>query len=143
VRNRVEVQPVVITEMLAQARREQSHECCGLLAGNRGAIARIFPATNAAIDPATSYEIALPELFELMREIRAAGLEMLGIYHSHPNGKNEPSPRDIAWAYYPDAAYFILSPLPDAPRPVRAFAIRDGRATELEIQIVPPEGEVQ
>ena len=78
-----------------------------------------------------------------MREIRAPGLEMLGIYHSHPNGKNEPSPRDIAWAYYPDMAYFIISPLPEAPRPVRAFSIRDGGVTELEIQIVTLEGEVR
>lgn len=120
-----------------------AQECCGLLAGHDGEITCLFPATNAAINPATSYEIALPELFQLMREIRAAGLEMLGIYHSHPNGKNEPSPRDIAWAYYPDVAYFIISPLPEAPRPVRAFSIRDGGVTELEIQIVTLEGEVR
>ena len=41
-----------------------------------------------------------------MREMRAAGLELLGIYHSHPNGENEPSPRDVELAYYPEAAYF-------------------------------------
>jgi proteasome lid subunit RPN8/RPN11 len=93
------------------------------------------------MDPMKSYEIALPQLFQLMREIRAAGLELLGVYHSHPNGKNEPSPRDIAWAYYPDAAYFILSPLPGAPRPIRAFSIRERCVTELEIQIVPEEGD--
>ncbi len=75
-------------------------------------ITRIFAATNAASDPATNYEIAPQELFRLMREIRAAKLELLGIYHSHPNGKNEPSARDIELAYYPDTAYFILSPLP-------------------------------
>jgi proteasome lid subunit RPN8/RPN11 len=97
---------------------------------------RIFPATNVAANPATSYEIAPEELFRLTREIRAASLELLGIYHSHPNGKNEPSPRDIERAHYPDAAYFIVSPLPDAPQPVRAFSIRDGRVTELEIQVV-------
>jgi len=70
-----------------------------------------------------------------MREIRATGLELLGIYHSHPAGDNVPSKRDIARAYYPDAAYFILSPKPDAANPIRAFSIRDSRATELDIQI--------
>ncbi len=44
-----------------------------------------------------------------MREIRAAGLELLGIYHSHPTGENKPSARDIERAYYPEAAYFIVS----------------------------------
>ena len=76
------------------------------------------------------------ELFQLTREIRAAGLELLGIYHSHPNGQNEPSPRDIEQAYYPDVAYFIVSPQQDAEKPLRAFSIINGQVSELEIQAV-------
>ena len=71
-----------------------------------------------------------------MREIRAAGLELLGVYHSHPVGDNFPSARDIERAFYADAAYFILSPRPDAPKSVRAFSIHDGKVAELEIQIL-------
>ncbi len=130
----------ITAEILASLRSvceaTPDRECCGLLAGRDGLIARVFAATNAASDPSTNYEIAPQELFRLMREIRAARLELLGIYHSHPNGKNEPSARDIELAYYPGTAYFILSPLADAPSPVRAFSIRDGRATELQIQII-------
>jgi proteasome lid subunit RPN8/RPN11 len=70
-----------------------------------------------------------------MREIRGAGLQLLGIYHSHPHGANEPSRTDIARAYYPDAAYFIISPQSDAETPVRAFSIRDGIASELQIAV--------
>jgi proteasome lid subunit RPN8/RPN11 len=109
-----------------------------LLAGREGAITEVFTAANAAADTTTEYEIAPEELFRLMREIRAAGLTMLGIYHSHPNGKNEPSSRDIERAYYPDAAYFIIASHLSAPKPVRAFSIREGRATELEVQISAP-----
>ena len=83
------------------ARRDPRAECCGMLAGSDGLITRAFPAANAARNPATEYEIAPKELFHLTREIRAAGLQLLGIYHSHPNGKNEPSPRDIAQAVLP------------------------------------------
>jgi proteasome lid subunit RPN8/RPN11 len=99
-------------------------------------IARIFRATNVAGNLATAYEIAPRELFSLVREIRAAGLELMGIYHSHPDGKNEPSPRDIELAYYPDTAYLIVSPQPNAAQAVRAFWIRDGRSTELDIEMV-------
>lgn len=99
-------------------------------------IARIFRAANVARNPATSYEIAPQELFSLMREIRAASLDLTGIYHSHPNGRNEPSPRDVERAYYPDTAYLIISPQPDAVRPIRAFSVRDGRAAELDFEIV-------
>jgi len=117
-------------------RQEPDRECCGLLAGHEGIITHVFPAENVASDPARNYEVAPREIIRLMREFRAAGLEFLGIYHSHPNGENQPSARDIGLAYYSEEAYFILSPRPEAPKPVRAFSIRDSRATELEIEIV-------
>jgi proteasome lid subunit RPN8/RPN11 len=116
---------------MRQAEGEPRQECCGLLAGQNGVITNAFAARNAAADAAKNYEIAPEELFRLMREIRAAVMTLMGIYHSHPDGDNEPSPRDIDRAYYPDVAYVIVSPR--APRPVRAFSIREGRVTELEI----------
>lgn len=135
-RGSVRVQAEILAKLADHARLDPRQECCGLLAGHGGIVTLSFAARNAAVYPATSYEIAPEELFPLMRAIRAAGLELLGIYHSHPNGTNEPSPRDIECAYYPEAAYFIVSPRPDALRPVRAYSIRDGRVAELEIQVL-------
>ncbi len=132
----VRIQRGVAAELGNHAQRQPLLECCGLLAGRDGVITRAIPAENVASDPAKSYEIAPSEIFRLMREFRAAGLDFLGIYHSHPNGENVPSARDIELAYYSEEVYFILSPRPDAAKPVRAFSIRDGRATELEIEIV-------
>jgi [CysO sulfur-carrier protein]-S-L-cysteine hydrolase len=125
----------ILEEMAAHACGNPQSECCGLLAGRDGVITVIFPANNS-LASATAYEINPKELFQHMREIRRAGLELMGIYHSHPNGDNEPSARDIEEAYYPDVAYFILSPRNETPNPVRAFAIQNGRADQLEIQIV-------
>jgi [CysO sulfur-carrier protein]-S-L-cysteine hydrolase len=132
---RVRIRSEVLAQILAEARHAPHEECCGLFAGSGGAITRAFPARNA-LGSATAYEIAPEELFRIFREIRSAGLEHLGIYHSHPAGENAPSPRDIEQAFYPDAAYFILSPLASAERPVRAFSIRDGRVAEFEIERV-------
>ncbi len=129
--------PREVSERLRKgASLDPTRECCGLLAGRDGVITHVFSAENVASDPAKNYEIAPREIFRMMREFRAAGLEFLGIYHSHPNGENQPSARDIELAYYSEEVYFILSPRPDAAKPVRAFSIRDGRATELEIEIV-------
>jgi [CysO sulfur-carrier protein]-S-L-cysteine hydrolase len=125
----------VAAEILSHARSKPDEECCGLLAGRCGVLTRALPALNAAEQRARSYEIAPKELFCMMREIREAGLELLGIYHSHPNGDNHPSPRDVELAHYPDAAYLIVSPHADAPEPIRAYSIRDGRWTQLEIKI--------
>lgn len=122
--------------MLEHARRVPGHECCGLLAGRDGVITHAFPTVNVAADPTKGYEIDPRETVQLMREFRERELEFLGIYHSHPNGKNEPSARDIELAYYSEAAYFIVSPLADAPKPVRAFSIRDGRVMELDIEVL-------
>jgi len=71
-----------------------------------------------------------------LREFRQRNLRFLGIYHSHPNGENVPSPRDIELAYYSEAVYFIVTPRPYASNPIRAFSIRDGRVDELEIETV-------
>jgi [CysO sulfur-carrier protein]-S-L-cysteine hydrolase len=131
----IRVKNEVLKQMVDHVLQEPRLECCGLLAGKDGVITRIFPATNEAAS-ATEYSITPKELFQSMREIRAAGLEFKGIYHSHPDGNNKPSARDIDQAYYPDVAYFILSPRTDTATPVRAFSIRDGNAAELIVQIV-------
>jgi proteasome lid subunit RPN8/RPN11 len=133
--NVIRVQDGVLFALQAHAQGGPHHERCGLLAGRDGVITRVLHASNIAGDPATQYEIAPTELFHLMREIRGAGLQLLGIYHSHPHRANEPSRTDIARAYYPDAAYFIISPQPHVETPVRAFAIRDGVVSELQIEI--------
>jgi proteasome lid subunit RPN8/RPN11 len=132
----IQIRGEILSALLEQARREPLKECCGLVAGRDGVITHAFGVANSADDATTAYEIAPEQLFRLMREIRAARLELLGIYHSHPAGENRPSGRDIKRAYYPAAAYFVLSPRTDAPQPVRAFSIRDGQVTELRIQVV-------
>ena len=129
----------VFGQLLEHARRHPHRECCGILAGHDNVITRAFPATNVAADPVRNYVIAPEEIGHLMAEFRERRLEFLGIYHSHPNWRdqNEPSPKDIAPAYYADAIYFIVTPRPYATTPVRAFSIQGGRATELEIQVLP------
>jgi len=126
------IQNEALASVMEHAARDAKQECCGLLAGRDDVITQVFAAANAAPDAARNYEIAPEELFRLMREIRAAGLTLMGIYHSHPNGRSEPSPRDIERAYYPEVAYFIISPQGNSAR-VRAFSIRDGRVNELPI----------
>ena len=131
--NVIRVQDGVLFALQAHAQGAPENERCGLLAGCEGVITRVLHAHKVAGEPATQYEIAPAELFQLMREIRGAGLQFLGIYHSHPHGLNEPSRTDIARAYYPDAAYFIISPDAHSEKPVRAFAIRDGVVSELQV----------
>jgi [CysO sulfur-carrier protein]-S-L-cysteine hydrolase len=125
-------------QLLKHARYQPHRECCGILAGQDGIITQAFPARNVAADPVRNYEIARTEIASLMAELRKRRLEFLGIYHSHPHwmDPNEPSLKDIALAH-PEAIHFIVTPRPYATMPIRAFSIRDRRAMELEIQVLP------
>lgn len=129
------MRPSVPDQLLAEARRVPELECCGLLAGRDGVISAVLLARNV-LASATAYEIEPAELFALFRQMRAEGLDHLGIYHSHPRGENAPSPRDVELAFYPQAACFILSPLANAARPVRAFRIAQGQVRELTLRLV-------
>jgi proteasome lid subunit RPN8/RPN11 len=131
----VRVRTELLALLLEEARANARVECCGFLAGRDGLITTILPAPNALASP-TAFEIAPVELFRLVRKMRAQKLEHLGIYHSHPAGDNFPSPRDVESAFYPDVAYFILSPCADAAQPVRAFSIRDGEVKAMQIEVV-------
>ena len=126
----------VYGELLEHSRRQPHRECCGILAGRDGVITQAFPAKNVAPDPMRNYEISSNEMQRLITQAKERRLEFLGIYHSHPYwlDSNEPSPKDIALANYPEAVYFIVTPKFYASRAIRAFSIRDGQATELETQ---------
>jgi proteasome lid subunit RPN8/RPN11 len=131
----VRVERGVLDGLLTEARANANIECCGLLAGRDGVISALLSAKNA-LESAKAYEIAPNELFMLFRRMRDEGLEHLGIYHSHPQGDNSPSPRDIECAFYPEATYVIICPRPDAPSPIRAFHIVKGQASEVSLQII-------
>lgn len=133
----VRVRTELLARLLEESRTNAREECCGFLAGRDGVITTMLPAPNA-LGSATAFEIAPADLFRLVREMRAQGLEHLGIYHSHPTGENLPSPRDVERAFYPDVAYFILSPRSDAATPVRVFSICEGRVSEFTIDVVHP-----
>ena len=130
----VRIAATILKAMLRHARAEMPRECCGLLAGRGAVIIEIFSAKNMLASP-TAYSIAPQELFESFRDMRARNLDHLGIYHSHPSGENTPSPLDIERAFDLHVAYFIVSPRTETPQPVRAFAICDGRAEELTVEI--------
>lgn len=132
----IQIQSAVLREMIEHARVDPRLECCGLLAGRENQITHTYPAENVAINPSTSYEVSAKEIVNLTRQIREDGLELLGIYHSHPNEKEEPSETDVTAAGYPDAAYFIIARVSDQHPQVRAFLIRDDQVSELNLLAV-------
>lgn len=81
------------------------HEVCGVLLGRHRpqlALERVVAAQNVHPTPQHHFLLDAPTLLRADHEARAAGLEVVGFYHSHPNGRLLPSPRDRhdAWPGY-------------------------------------------
>jgi proteasome lid subunit RPN8/RPN11 len=81
-------------------------ECCGALVGRIEGedkeVVRLAPAVNRRTDDPHRYLIAPDDLRRLDAEARAAGLEIVGYYHSHPDHPAAPSAFDAdhAWPWY-------------------------------------------
>lgn len=94
----LEVTSGTIATLLEEATQALPRECCGLLLGKGARIAMARPAANVHSQPERHFEIDPNALIAAHRASRAGGLEVLGYYHSHPNGRSEPSAEDCAQA---------------------------------------------
>ena len=123
-------------EMVAHVTGLFPEEACGLVGGQDGRAARLYPVENMLHSP-VAFEMEPLQQIRAMLALEGEGLELLAIYHSHPHGPARPSASDVAQAYYPDAAQIIIS-LADRARPsLRAFLIADGHVTEIHISSIP------
>jgi len=127
--------------------RSYPEEGCGLLLGRfrdgDRVVREIWPAANVwgepegeAVAAATSpgskrnrFAIAPRVLFDAQKSARDRGLDIVGVYHSHPNSPAEPSAFDraIAWETY---AYLIVR-------------IAAGRATDTRCWVLDATGQFQ
>lgn len=107
----IRIRPADRQAMLDHVLAALPEEACGLLGGRDGAVRRVIPVANAARS-ATRFRMQPEQQVRAMLALEAEGLEMTGIFHSHPEGPPGPSATDLAEAAYPQAAYLIWSPGP-------------------------------
>ena len=93
-----EVTSGVIATLREEATKAHPEECCGLLLGRGGRIDRAVPAANVHSSPESHFEIDPAALIAAHRGAREGGPQVLGYYHSHPNGRPDPSATDRAAA---------------------------------------------
>lgn len=94
----LEVTSGAIATLLKEANLAAPRECCGLLLGRAGRILRAMPAANVHPEPTRHFELDPAALIAALRREREGGEEVLGYYHSHPNGAVAPSAEDRASA---------------------------------------------
>ncbi len=131
----LEIPVSVFDRMVAQAHAAVPIESCGILAGNDNRIERLYEMTNIDKSP-THFTMDPAEQFAVVKRMRAAGLKMLAIYHSHPLTPARLSEEDRRLALTPDVAYLVLS-LKDAENPcAKVFVVDQGQTGEIPLTIV-------
>ncbi len=119
-------------------------ECCGLLTGRalsgagaatRIEIARAVATRNVAADPKNRFEID-PQTW---LDLEMGPEQIVGLYHSHPSGTAEPSPRDFAAAWGDRLVWLITAVEDGRAGETRAYLFREGGEgfTEVELRVAP------
>lgn len=131
----MKIRQAIFDQIVAHALDERPNECCGLLIGTADTIEDAVQARNIKRS-ATRFQVEPADHFAAIRRARSRGREVIGAYHSHPNGPSGPSETDRARLTDPSMFHVIVS-LAHGTRTVRAFRIADGNFTPLELLPVP------
>jgi len=109
------------------------NEICGMLVAMKGTrtVTEIRRATNANTDrPRDTYQIDPREHREIEKAVDAAGLDIVGYYHSHPDHASYASIRDTEQSW-PDYYYLIVSCMGGEVKESKAFYRTSWDAREM------------
>lgn len=104
----IKISKNIIEEVKKHAEEESPLEACGYLAGKNGKVSLLFRMTNVDQSP-EHFSFDPKEQFKIMKEARSKGLELIAVYHSHPNSPARLSDEDIRLAHDPEMVYVIHS----------------------------------
>ena len=120
---------------------EQPAECCGLLVGTCEGelftVREVHPSINTWDgDHARRFQIDPQLQLRVQRECRQRHLDIIGSYHSHPQGRAQPSATDAEMAW-PDLIYMIVAFRNDHPEELRCWQLDEASRSfnEIELQV--------
>lgn len=122
----------LLQEMIAYVNKHAPLEACGVLAGKGIRAEKMIGVLNQA----QSRVRFVMDPYEQLRAfdwIEANGLELVGIFHSHPAGPEIASATDILEAAY--AVVHVILSGSGTQWKARGFWIEDGKASEVALQI--------
>jgi proteasome lid subunit RPN8/RPN11 len=130
----------VLTQIHQHGQSAYPEEGAGLLLGSTSEedrkIESILPLTNTREDSArhNRYLISARDMLEGELEADRRGLEIVGVFHSHPDHPNQPSEFDREWAM-PWFSYIITSIQDGKAAASRSWRLTDDREKFLEEEI--------
>lgn len=119
--------------LVEHAQKDAPLEACGYLGSSEGTIVAHFPMTNTDRSP-EHFQLDPKEQFDTVRQIRKQGLELCGVYHSHPTTPARPSEEDLRLSIDPNLSYVIVS-LAEGENSIKSFRVENGRAHTEDLTI--------
>ena len=117
-------------EILAAAARAYPNECCGLIEGvareSGWRVLGVHQAANLSPEPERRFLVDQQVQFDLMRKLRGTERDVIGCFHSHPDGQPQPSATDRAEAYEPGFLYLIAAGAPEEGFTLKAHLFEEG-----------------
>lgn len=118
-------------------------EGCGLLLGRAengvNVVTAVVPAENTwpveAKKP-VRFRISADDMLQAEREAMRRDLDVIGIFHSHPDHPPVASPRDLAWAAWPGYSYLITQVKQGEPTFSQSWQLLADRSGFVEEEIV-------
>jgi desampylase len=96
-------------ELLAVAEKAPDEEICGLLFGSEGLIEAFQKMRNFSNSLSDQFEIDPAQLIAAHRAARSGGPQLVGHFHSHPNGVCRPSSCDADRAAADGMLWLIIA----------------------------------
>ena len=112
----------------AHGREAYPHECCGALLGRGGVVTSTSPLPNVTDEgPRRRFRVSDQDYQAVQRAADAAGEDLVGFYHSHPDHPAVPSQYDLDHAF-PSFAYVIVSVMAGLDADLRSWTLKDDRS---------------
>ncbi len=125
----------LLAVMEEHAKKEAPFEACGLLAGREGIVEKFFPVPNKDASN-EHFSIDISDQLKVIQAIRKLNMQLIGIWHSHPETPARMSEEDKKLAYTPDVYYVISSLNPIGDERINAFFPCNGEFKKVEIKII-------
>ena len=112
----------------AHGREAFPHECCGALLGRDGEVEQAHALPNSTDEGPRRRFLVRPDDYRVAeQQARAAGLDLLGFYHSHPDHPARPSQYDLDYAW-PSFSYVIVSVMAGEDRLLTSWRLKEDRS---------------
>jgi proteasome lid subunit RPN8/RPN11 len=128
----LELSQSLLDELIAYVDQHAPLEACGVLAGKAAQVKKMIGVLNQAQSP-KRFVMDPYEQLHAFDWIDSHGLDLVGIFHSHPAGPETASPTDILEAAY--AVVHVILAREGTQWQARGFWIEAGEAREVTLQI--------